>query len=404
MPGRGGPGTVAGVVVKVAAAEQERVAARVAGHVRRLIAEGGLRRGAPLPSYRDLARELGVAYTTVKSAMDRLDEEGVVRRQRARGCYVNRELPRSGKPLDSIGIIFRQSRAQLFNLHYMTRIMKGLSDLRDVQADLHVFSLREDGFVTPRQVADHGVDGLVLLGVENDDFLRAVASWGVPAVVADYYAPGIPLDFVACDNAQAAERAVRAVLERGHRRLCYVDLDPTRRAVVRDGPPGGFAVRSSDMVERREAMLRVLSRGPAACRWEAVTLPAGRRVTAADCAAWRLRRELPEAILTCDEHVAAFLIRVLGEAGTLVPRDVSVCAVAGSDSPGLLPRAIAQCRFDFVGMGWRAAARLQERCAHPGLPTHAAVHRIGFEFMAGDTLLPRGQRAAAPAGGEGKTP
>ena len=81
----------------------------------------------PLSSYRELARELGVAYTTVKFAMDDLAAQGIVRRQRARGCYVNRELPAVGRPLKTVGIIDTASQPNLFIQPYLTQIMHGIS-------------------------------------------------------------------------------------------------------------------------------------------------------------------------------------------------------------------------------------------------------------------------------------
>ena len=55
---------------------------QVALHVRRMISSKTLKRGEPLPSYRELASEMGVAVRTAMRGMDLLVEQGIVRRQR----------------------------------------------------------------------------------------------------------------------------------------------------------------------------------------------------------------------------------------------------------------------------------------------------------------------------------
>ena len=56
--------------------------------VRRLIALGALTPGAPVPSMRDLARDLRVNPNTVQRAYTRLIESGVLMVKRGEGTYV----------------------------------------------------------------------------------------------------------------------------------------------------------------------------------------------------------------------------------------------------------------------------------------------------------------------------
>lgn len=56
--------------------------------VRRLIALGALNPGAPVPSMRDLARDLRVNPNTVARAYTRLIESGVLTVKRGEGTYV----------------------------------------------------------------------------------------------------------------------------------------------------------------------------------------------------------------------------------------------------------------------------------------------------------------------------
>lgn len=65
--------------------------------VRRLVASGALTAGAPLPSVRDLARELSINPATVAKAYQRLAEAGVLSVRRGDGTYVAEAPPPMGR-------------------------------------------------------------------------------------------------------------------------------------------------------------------------------------------------------------------------------------------------------------------------------------------------------------------
>src|SRR3989442_8025029 len=66
--------------------------------VRRLIALGALKAGAPVPSVRDLARDLRVNPNTVARAYQRLTEGGVLAVRRGGGAVV---APEPAQPRES---------------------------------------------------------------------------------------------------------------------------------------------------------------------------------------------------------------------------------------------------------------------------------------------------------------
>ena len=61
--------------------------------VRRLVATGALRPGRPIPSVRDLARDLRVNPMTVSKAYQRLGEAGVLEVRRGEGTFVASAAP-----------------------------------------------------------------------------------------------------------------------------------------------------------------------------------------------------------------------------------------------------------------------------------------------------------------------
>jgi GntR family transcriptional regulator len=61
--------------------------------VRRLVASGSLAPGAPMPSVRDLSRDLRVNPATVSKAYQRLADAGLLEVRRGDGTYVSAEPP-----------------------------------------------------------------------------------------------------------------------------------------------------------------------------------------------------------------------------------------------------------------------------------------------------------------------
>lgn len=366
------------------------VSGQVAEHIKALIVSQALKRGAPLPSYRELATALRVAVPTVKRGVDALATEGIVRRQPGQGCFVNKELSPEARALEHIGLIYPSSRGSLlFDKPFLAEIMKGVSAGSPPGGDLHIFSVRDEGLVGAAHLGEWAVDGVILLEVDNDDYLRAFASWGTPGVVVDYCPRDVPLDYVACDNAAASRRVVEHLATLGHRRVAYVDgfagrtvRDPRnldRTLLVRD---------SSDARERREESVHVLQeRGMLA---EMVYMATGSDdwiIEAVEAIAqWLPRPDRPTALLTGDAGAAADLLNGLARYGIRVPTDFSICAVGGSAEAARResPR-IACCHFDFPGMGRTAVEWLDERCRQTGSAEPRGC-RVGFKFVEGQTI------------------
>jgi GntR family transcriptional regulator len=70
---------------------------QIEDNVRRLVASGALKPGAPAPSVRDLARELSINPATVAKGYQRLVDSGVLAVRRGEGTFVAEKPPALGK-------------------------------------------------------------------------------------------------------------------------------------------------------------------------------------------------------------------------------------------------------------------------------------------------------------------
>ena len=61
--------------------------------LRRQLMLGGMEAGAPMPSVRQLAMELGINPNTIQKAYRRMEEEGMIVSLPGRGSFVSDDLP-----------------------------------------------------------------------------------------------------------------------------------------------------------------------------------------------------------------------------------------------------------------------------------------------------------------------
>lgn len=361
---------------------------RVSDRVREMISMRGLGPGDRLPTYHELIRDLGASLVTVKRGLDDLEAEGLIRRFPARGTFVAKSIPRMPRELKHIGIIYPSSRAQLFSAQYTGEIMRGIAQEASPSTDTHIFSLREDGLVRAPQLGEWDIDGAVLLGVESDDYLRNFAQWGTPGVVVDYCSQAAPFDYVACDNAAAARDIAARLAAYGHRRVAYVARLGQDPVINPGNPQVALLVReSSDVRERHADSVAALRERHIQVDDWAFSGIVSEGIAAAADQLQVLRRSPghPTAVLTDSNHCAFEIMKELGNRGLRVPEDVSVGAVAADGDMTMGGKTLTCCRFDFTGMGRKAIELLSERRRTRPL-TDPCVHRIGFEFVEGQTV------------------
>ncbi|MCX7592055.1 MAG: GntR family transcriptional regulator, partial [Kiritimatiellae bacterium] len=158
---------------------------QVAAYVRALILRDGMRPGDPLPSYREISAQLGVAYLTVKRAMDMLANEGLVVRHRGRGCVLAHDPSTVPRTLKKLGLIFSLSRDSThpFAVDYTGAVVLGImTECHRLGFDAQMFSLTPAERISPAVLADNAIDGIIFVGVENEDYLCQAASWRIPVV------------------------------------------------------------------------------------------------------------------------------------------------------------------------------------------------------------------------------
>jgi len=365
--------------------DRQRLHHRIRNRIEELFVRRGLRKGDPVPTYRELSEKLRVSLVTVQRAMDDLTHAGVVEGWPGRGSFLRKDLLDRPPKLAQAGLIFYGSLQLFFSSAYLMEIFQGiLLCAEGLGVDVHIFSIKSEGRISEQEIEESGVDGLLLLGVANDAYLAEVARGQLPLVALDYRTVAAPCDYVVADNEQAAARAVEHLAELGHRRIAYLDGFSTDTL-----QPGDPAIETSDVIERREGYLHAMQRLGLAEHAKVFGVPLGRADVGTAAVAQFIKKapEPPTAVLAYDTGLARALFAALVSAGLRVPQDCSLAAVAGASDAQIGPLTCTCNRVRFSEMGQRGVELLAERRAN-GRPGEPLVTKIGSDFVLGNTSAP----------------
>ncbi len=200
--------------------------------LRRMIVSGRWDDGERLPTETQLSRHLDISRTTVRIALQRLEVEGLIRRNPGRGTFVTRRAEeQSGS--HSIGYVTHSFHNEI----HTAMLSSAETDLRSAGYQV-IFSnaadLAEEAAIL-RQLLDEDVAGLILWASARptSGTLAALAEYQarqIPIVFVDRLIEGIRADYVASDNFGGSYTLVSHLVELGHRHIVQLmpNLDGLR--------------------------------------------------------------------------------------------------------------------------------------------------------------------------------
>lgn len=340
--------------------------------IERMILSRGYKIGQKLPTYRELAAHFGIAVRTIERVMRHLADEGTVQLLHGKGAFI-RKLPSGSGKLGEIGLVYPASRMHLLQTNYLNQILVGVIAASDIeQIDVQIVALRatsKDTVPVPARDIVLRVDGIILLGVVNEQYIAEFTREAVPLVLADGQTAE-PIHCISVDNTQAVDLAMDHLHSLGHRRIAYVDAQSKDDLASPDQPTW---IDSFDTHERREAYLAALSRLGLDYRRSFPSIDDDPTRLETAVAGLRRDRDRPSAILTYDDSTAVHLARALSRLGLRVPDDISVAAAVGSaGSPGVEGHLLTCSIAAFQDMGWKAVEALRRQATG----RRAAKHRL----------------------------
>jgi DNA-binding LacI/PurR family transcriptional regulator len=203
-----------------------------------------------------------------------------------------------------------------------------------------------------RMLLESRADALLLINFSSHDLVTGLHQLGLPTVLVDHLFSDLPIDIISSENYQGAVRAVQFLIQKGHRRIGFINGLPH------------YTIQS-----RFEGYRRALEEAGIGFDWRLVvpgdlTLEGG--IAAAQ---YLVQKNLDCTAYFCANDPSAFgFIQGLRGQGLQVPQDISVVGFDDLEGAGLISPTLTTVRANTEEVGRMAIRKLLERVNFPDLP------------------------------------
>ena len=184
-----------------------------------------------MPSIKEIARKANVSPSTVSKALnDRFDVSEKTRKKILEIANQHNYEPSAiGKSLklkktENVGVIFcRESKPLSLNPFY-SRVLEGIEGelaINNFNLVLHLLQPGQNSPL-PKMVREKQVDGIILVGVFDSDFIEKMRKIKVSVVLVDPRIPVKDISRVLIDSEHGAYLATQYLIEKGHKRIGFI--------------------------------------------------------------------------------------------------------------------------------------------------------------------------------------
>ncbi|MGH7495634.1 MAG: LacI family DNA-binding transcriptional regulator [bacterium] len=186
---------------------------------------------------KDIAKLANVSQSTVSKALNDRPDIGLETKEHILKIVEQHNfLPNaSGKALKSkvtenIGVIFRRDDNPLSSNPFYSRVLEGIEAelaFNDYNLVLHLVPEHKIP-VLPKMVRERHVDGVVLVGIKHEAFVRQLQHAHVPVILIDPKADIANCPQVRIDNENGAFLATQHLIQCGHERIGFISGELSR--------------------------------------------------------------------------------------------------------------------------------------------------------------------------------
>lgn len=274
-----------------------------------------------LPSENVLCRQLGVSRDTVRTAMEQLEKESLIRRVKGSGTYFNKDMVmsrelRSEAAQIRIGLILQGQDSDA-----EAEFIRGIrSVVTDNQAELRIF-LTDNKFSNERRclqtVMHQNFQGFIVDGVKasmaspNLDCYRAIQKRGIPLIFYNNYYQNLPCPRVGVNNNASANQLIAQLARAGHRHIAGIFLYDNHQSVEKF--QGVFAAMQKYGIEFQDDYMKWCISNEA-------------HDDSFQRSIWKFLKSIPKcsAIVCCNYRIYRLVCQVLENQEKRVPEDYSL--------------------------------------------------------------------------------
>jgi DNA-binding LacI/PurR family transcriptional regulator len=340
----------------------------IASDLRARFERGELLPGEELPSLRALAARHSASIFTVRSALQVLHREGLIRMRPHRRAIVREAVNVPGRVGGTVAMVTTTGFRAQGHTRYSQQLMNGIAGALD-ETSASLLHLAHVHFKThvPEEILSLPLKGVLLLGGFTPATLRDYDRVELPVVLVDQPAAGGRKHSAAVDNAGMGRLIAERLLALGHERVLYV-----RYLHLLTGQP------DPDDQERETALRRAMrSAGLPRTALRVFNCYTSGSETSVELSGV-LESEGPySAVVVATRERAQSILEIGASLGLNVPDDLSVVCIgdasAGADH-------FSGPRIDFVELGLRGVRLLDEPKTPP------IQHRVPVTWNSGQTL------------------
>lgn len=259
-----------------------------------------------LPGERVLAKELGVAYMTLRKALGELEEEGILHKSTTKGTFVSNSKM-SPKVTKNIGFFLDSNIREGISSPYYSLIFKALEkEVKEDGYNLLLFSDTDDMIPANNQKKIDGVLVCCFPRIENK--VQELKKF-LPVVLLDNIATDKSIPSVTIDNFNSCKKAAEYLIDGGHKKIGFISglLDSD---VCMDRLKGYQAALEANGFPADDSLIY---KGD-------YSYESGEKA-----AEYYLKMdERPTAILCANDSMAIGAMKVIQEAGLRIPNDISI--------------------------------------------------------------------------------
>jgi DNA-binding LacI/PurR family transcriptional regulator len=359
---------------------------RVYAALEERITSGAWPVGTRLPAEPEIAARLGVSRGTLRRALARLRERGLVDGAPGRGSFVRRTSPSPAPGRPRVVGVLVPSVARLSVGTLLTAIEEELHRLGYSMLVASSGASRAQESGRARRMVKAGIAGLISYPIDyapDLNLYRSLLDEAVPLVFIDRYLVQLSADAVVSDNLGGAYQAVSHLAGLGHRRIAFATTDN---------------LTTTSVAERREGYRLALAGAGIPYEPELVSAALGvdafdSPAAATEAVARFLAEARPTAIFALQYRVAFVVHRAATGLGLRVPEDLALAGFGDAAAVRETLPFLTSVEQPRERTGRLAARLLVDRIE--GRRRDVARHVLPTRLVVRASTAPAGPRASA---------
>ncbi len=310
---------------------------------------------------KDIAERAGVSIVTVSKALS--GQKGVSEEMRRQiieyanemGYQSPKDKERGSRVSYNIGILLSSRFFDEFNSFYgnvQSLITNEASKMECFTTMEVITDAMQDDQILPGIIEDNRVDGYLVLGRLNEDYLNFLdEASDIPSGYVDFIIPGANKDCIISDSFYGTYQLTNYLFEMGHRKIAYV----------------GTVLATSSITDRYLGYQKSMMEHGEEIPSEWIIDDRDKITGKMDVDRFfALPETMPTAFVCNCDLAASYLVRKLSENGYRCPEDISVVGFDNMTYPGITEHSFTTIEVDTKEMARKAVRNL--------------IHKISREY------------------------